>query len=161
MKRFLVALLLCACLVAPASADIQYKIRKAKKGKKLRDFNPPESLLSFSNPALTARELQGAKLAPGHREWAGFQLSNPLSKNPPLFLPADVGTQSIMLTATQVDATGKSTPLYTIILDGATIIEDEKGTSSAVEKVQITFQKIEWTWTDGGTPFNDTWLPLG
>ena len=161
MKYALLAVLLLAGIVTQAFSKIEYTVAGPKKGKVFRDFRPSLVLMSLSNSAVSPRELQSGKLAPGHRKWASFQIANSLAKNSPLISPSEVGTKSIRITASQVNANGKSKPLYTIILDGATLTKNEKRSTSGVEKYQITFQKIQWTWNDGGITFKDTWLPVG
>ena len=143
-----------AVLIPAALANVQISFSFDSTGKE-----EPEHILlgSIGNSAITPTEFSSGKLVTGHRKWAPFVITNPLGKNPVTLYSPNAGAKNVTITTYKVDATGKTTQFYQIHLTGAVITKDVAGSTPILEKLQITFQKIEWTWTDGGIPFSDDW----
>ena len=114
-------------------------------------------------------------MATGKRQHKPFTITKQIDKSSPLLFSALVNNETItdwelQFFTSQVKATagaGVEVNHYTIkltnahVIDIKTIMPNNKNPELAIyteyEELQFNYQKIEWTWTEGGVTFSDTW----
>lgn len=129
---------------------------------------------AYTHDITSPRDPQSG-LPTGQRQHKPFVITKELDKSTPLFYQAlctNENLTSVTLkfwTPQLKGASGISSSVqhYTITMTNASIaqiqsamtedshVESTKGEET--EKISFTYQKIEWTWTDGGISANDDW----
>jgi type VI secretion system secreted protein Hcp len=121
---------------------------------------------------------QATGAAAGKRKHEPITITAALDQATPKLYQAAVTNE--ILTAAKIafwrpsaDAGGTEVQYFTIALTNALIVEvaldtqqsDDAAPAKGVENVEyeeikLTYQKIEWTWTDGGITATDSWAAL-
>jgi type VI secretion system secreted protein Hcp len=102
-------------------------------------------------------------LPTGKRQHKPFVITKKIDKSTPLLNSMLVNNENIpewKLEVFEPNAKGSEAPMYTVKLINANIasikvVTNEDG--SLQEVITFTYQKIEWTWTDGGIMAMDDW----
>ena len=124
---------------------------------------------AFSEGILSPRDATTG-LPTGKRQHTPVMIVKEIDKSSPLLLNALVTNENLtawVLRFYGADPTGKVMPIYTITLTNASIasiteslIDNEIAANAALplrEEITFTYQKIQWTWMDGGTTAQDDW----
>ena len=109
-------------------------------------------------------------LPTGKRQHKPIMILKEIDKSSPLLWSALVNNENLtswILRFYSPTPTGATTQSYTITLTNASIASiDESLADTAVpanlslplyEQISFTYQKIQWTWTDGGITAQDDW----
>ncbi len=126
-------------------------------------------VIALSHEIVSPRDAASG-LPTGKRQHKPFVITKELDKSSPLLYNALVNNESISsweLQFWQPSATGAEKQHYTIKLTNANIssigfrMPNNKNPElmrySEYEEVAFTYQKIEWTWKDGGITAMDDW----
>ena len=124
---------------------------------------------SFENEILSPRD-PTTGLPTGKREHEPIVILKEIDKSSPKLWSALVNNENLttwVLRFWAADAKGMEQEIYTITLTNASIasmrefMEDNliapNATLPMLEEVAFTYQKIQWTWTDGGITASDDW----
>jgi type VI secretion system secreted protein Hcp len=109
-------------------------------------------LLAVSHEIISPRD-PASGLPTGKRQHKPFTITKALDKSTPLFLNALVNNEN--LTAVTFTYTRGGTPFMTVKLTNASVASNSQ--FGEVETIEFTYQKIEWTWIDGGITASDDW----
>ena len=125
---------------------------------------------SFENEILSPRD-PTTGLPTGKREHEPIVILKEIDKSSPKLWSALVNNENLttwVLRFWATAPTGVEQEIYTITLTNASIasmrefMEDNliapNATLPMLEEVTFTYQKIQWTWTDGGITAQDDWL---
>jgi type VI secretion system secreted protein Hcp len=124
---------------------------------------------SFENEILSPRDPTTGQ-STGKREHEPFVILKEIDKSSPKLWTALVTNEVLttwVLRFWAADAKGMEQEIYTITLTNANIssvreyMVDNLTAADAnlpmLEEVTFTYQKIQWTWTDGGITASDDW----
>ena len=129
------------------------------------------AVYGFHHEMVAPRDVASG-LATGKRQHKPLIITKEIDKSTPLFYQALVNNENfsevVLRFFTQdVRGSGKEIQHYTIKLTNATIssIVDDMANNKIVENAKLpmlemisfTYQKIEWTWVDGGITATDSW----
>ena len=146
-----------------ATGQVQGAIRGSvtKKG-----FEDTIEVLGVSHEVLSPRDAASG-LPTGRRQHKPIVVTKPVDKATPLLasaLTTNENLTSVKLAFLRLDrGSRKEVQYYTIELVNASIagIEMERpadGTHEPREHVSFTYQKVLWTWQDGGVTAEDDWV---
>jgi type VI secretion system secreted protein Hcp len=125
-------------------------------------------VVSFQHEIVSPRDAASG-LPTGKRQHKPLVITKQVDKSTPLYLSALVNNENLTgctLTFFRADDTGQPEAYFTIKLTNVSVagIQSQKGdTRSAAgrlgeqETVSFVYQKIEWTWEDGGITAIDDW----
>ena len=131
----------------PDAADGSVTITAQKQGT-IR----PITLQAVSHEIISPRDAASG-LPTGKRQHKPITITKELDKSSPLLLNALVTNENLSSVTITLNGGGK--PVATIKLTNASIAGyDEHGTT---ETWSFTYQKIMWTWLDGGITAQDDW----
>src|SRR5258708_7648943 len=122
--------------------------------------------MRYSHPVTLLRDYQR------ENEYTGpFTITKETDKSSPLLYSALVNNETLSVWELQCFAAGRSgveVNNYTVTLTNATIINitanmlnnkvPENVKMPAMEEVRFAYQKIQWTWVDGGITVQDDWM---
>jgi type VI secretion system secreted protein Hcp len=119
-------------------------------------------VISVSHEIISPRD-SASGLPTGKRQHKPFVVRKPIDKSTPILnsmLTSNELIKTWELAVLMPDAKGVDTLAYTIKLTDANIasirvITDGEG--KLIEELTFTYQKIEWTWADGGITAMDDW----
>jgi type VI secretion system secreted protein Hcp len=119
-------------------------------------------VLSVSHEIVSPRD-PASGLPTGKRSHKPFVISKTIDKSSPLLAAALVNNENISsweLSFYQPSSKGAEALAYKIKLTNASIasirlVSDANG--NLTEEISFTYQKIEWTWVDGGIMALDDW----
>lgn len=128
------------------------------------------AVYAVNHEVLSPRDA-GSGLATGKRQHKPIVITKEIDKASPLLFKALVTNETLteaVLKFFAPQANGTEANNYTIKLTNAAIasiqtdMENNKfepGTKLPVlERIALTYQKIEWTWVDGGVTTGDDWI---
>ena len=120
------------------------------------------AILSFGSPTLSASEIGSGMMPAGHRQWSPFLVRRSVDKASPLLREYCANGKHVNFSITRVErsATGSQPKvLYTINFTGAVLSKysTSSGGDNPTESFSFTFQKITWTYTNGGKTAMDSW----
>lgn len=148
------------------------------KGQKQGAFNGPVTqagragtilVHSFDNEIVSPRDPATGQ-ATGKRQHSPIVILKEIDKTSPLFWAALVTNET--LTTWELDiygpnVAGVETKIYTIALTNAStasveqsMLDNETAANAGLplqEEISFSYQKITWTWTDGGITASDDW----
>lgn len=110
----------------------------------------------YQHEVMTAREA-GSGQATGRRQYQPLLIRKRIDKASPLLYRALVSNENLnTVTVRLADIHGI---YYTVTLRNASIagIKQARTDSGEYEEISFVFQKIEWTWVDGGITAEDDW----
>lgn len=120
-------------------------------------------LLSFSQSVTTAREA-GSGLATGRRQYQPLLIRKRIDKASPLLMKAltEGGVVDAQFGFVRPNPTGDGTEerFYEIAIRNARVVDIQivqDGFGPPMEEVSFVFQRISWTYTNGGVTHEDTW----
>lgn len=120
-------------------------------------------VLGFSHAIVSPRD-PASGLPTGKRQHKPITIRKRIDKSTPLLFNALVKNENITewkLDFWRPTAQGAEQLYYTISLVNANIasvtVETDPATGEAYELISFTYQKIIWTWTDGGITAEDDW----
>jgi type VI secretion system secreted protein Hcp len=175
MKNWIRSLMFSVCLVgvglAPSDADAALNAYLKMKGEKQGDIKGSLTqkgregaidILSVSHEIVSPRDAASG-LPTGKRQHKPFVIVKELDKSTPLLaamLTKNEKIKSWELGVLLPNAKGADALAYTVKLTNANIasirlITDANG--DLKEEITFTYQKIEWTWVDGGITAMDDW----
>jgi len=161
MKRFTVLAILLVTILSSAFAKVSHQIAGLSYQIQIVGVGPKGTsipLFALKNGALSAGELAGKPLTPGHRNWSPFSaLHVPDSYSDKMSSLVNAGPQGVVIQAFSVDGNQKQTLIYTIRLSDAVFTSFHQGARNTKDLFLFTFKAITWTWVSGGAPFTDTW----
>jgi type VI secretion system secreted protein Hcp len=174
-RSLLVAACLGSMILAPwseanAALNAYFSVKGEKQGEikgsvTKKGHEGDIAVVAISHEIVSPRD-HASGLPTGKRQHKPFVITKELDKSTPLLYRAMIDGERLPEVELSVFAKGDKaakTPLYTIKLVNATISQirmvtqdESKGGGEATE-ISFTYQKIEWTWTDGGITANDDW----
>jgi len=121
-------------------------------------------VVAFTHEVVSPRDAASG-LPTGKRQHKPISITKPIDKATPLLFQALVSNENlpnVELRFFKPDPkTGKEQMYYTIELTNASIAgigqSQAVGDPMPLEEVSFTYQKIVWTWTDGGITAEDDW----
>lgn len=119
-------------------------------------------VLGFSHSVVSPRDAASG-LPTGKRQHKPITITKPVDKaTPKLYqgLSMNENCGNVRLEFFKPDSTGKTVNFYSIELLNAHIVSISTYQSDGQaprEHVSFTYQKIIWTWEDGGITFEDDW----
>ena len=116
------------------------------------------NILGFNHEIVAPRDA-ATGLPTGKRQHKPISVTKPVDKSTPLLFSILVNNENITefkLQFFQKDDTGKVVPYYTIELEDAKIVGITSETPN-YEMVSFVYQKITWTFEDGGITAEDDW----
>lgn len=116
------------------------------------------SVISMGHAIVTPRDAASG-LPTGRRQHSPFTIVKQFDKaSPKLFEACATGRHipSAILSVRRAGATGQPETFYTITLTDCLITSMSTGFPN-LEQVEFTYQKIEWTYVDGGITASDDW----
>ena len=82
-------------------------------------------------------------------------ITKPIDKSSPLLLNAIYTNENLTSVLIGLLRQGSAGPVATVKLTNASVADDVQHGNS--ETISFTYQKIEWTWVDGGITAEDDW----
>jgi type VI secretion system secreted protein Hcp len=118
-------------------------------------------VIAVSHEILSPRDAASG-LPTGKRQHKPLVITKELDKSSPLLFQALVQNEnfpSLELTVFGINAKGIEAPEYTIKLTNAKLsaVRMVQVGDKMAQEVSFTYQKIEWTWVDGGITAMDDW----
>jgi len=120
-------------------------------------------VVGFSHEVVSPRDAASG-LPTGKRQHKPISITKPIDKATPLLFQALVTNENLSnveLRFYKPDRTGREQLYYTIELTNASIAgigqSQLVGDPMPLEEVSFTYEKIVWTWTDGGITAEDDW----
>jgi type VI secretion system secreted protein Hcp len=127
------------------------------------------AVYAWSHELVSPRDAASG-LPTGKRQHAPFTITKPIDKASVPMAQAMVMNEnltSVVLRAWRTTSSGKEQQYYTVKLTNASISQiqsemlnnqyPENARHEVREHVSFTYQKIEWTWTEGGISLEDSW----
>ncbi len=109
-------------------------------------------LIGLSHAIVSPRDAASG-LPTGKRQHKPLTITKELDKSTPLLLRALVTNEN--LSAVTFTLTRNGSPYTTVKLTNASVASRTQ--TGGVEELEFTYQKIEWTWIDGGISAQDDW----
>lgn len=114
---------------------------------------------SFTESVVSPRDAASGQ-ASGKRQHKPFVVTKEIDAASPLLFKACTTNETLPEVVLNLYAPGGSTPKTTVKLTNASCSALEH--DGQQETISFTFQKIEWTWIDGGITAEDDWeAPVG
>ncbi|MEZ4428935.1 MAG: type VI secretion system tube protein TssD [Nannocystaceae bacterium] len=174
MKKLIRSIVVAACLAgvtltpfaeASAALNAYLKLKGQKQGqirgsvtKKGREDSI--MVIAVSHSIVSPRDAASG-LPTGKRQHKPIVITKELDKSSPLLLSALVNNETLSSFALTIyGGAKKDTALYTIELTNAQITSIDlrvREDGTPVTDVAFTYQKIQWTWHDGGITAQDDW----
>ena len=111
-------------------------------------------LIGLSQAIVSPRDAASG-LPTGKRQHKPFTIIKELDKASPLILRALITNETLTSAVFSLTKGGSSSPYMTVKLTNASVASrTQTGTR---ETIEFTYQKIEWTWVDGGITAEDDW----
>lgn len=164
----LVIIAALALLLAPTEVEGQklFLVVTRTVGGVIATSNKPDNgipILEFHH-SLSTPTAASSGLSTGKRQHSPFTVRKSIDKATPLLFTALVTNEvlkSIELRYYTTTLLGVSSKVYTILLENVqiTAIRDlatETG-KEQVQDIEFSYQKITWTWVDGGVTATDNW----
>lgn len=114
--------------------------------------NQPIPVSAVSHEILSPRDAASG-LPTGKREHKPITITKRIDKTSPLFLDALVQNENLSTVLLTIQIGGQDA--YTIKLTNAEVSDYQQHGSN--ETFSFTYQKITWTWLDGGITASDDW----
>ena len=124
---------------------------------------------AFSESVVSPRD-PTTGLPTGKRQHSPVTIVKEIDKSSPMLMTALVNNENLttwVLKFFGTDATGKQVQTYTVTLTNASIasiaeslLDNEIPANVSLplrEEITFTYQKIQWTWMDGGITATDDW----
>lgn len=177
MTKRLVSILFAACLVTTtvlpvsvAQAETFLKIRGSKQGDikgtvTVKGAEGAIDVLSVNHEISASTAATGTKTPGTSRQHKPFVITKGLDRTTPLLYKAMVSREllpEVEMSVVTFSEKGIRT-LYKVRLVNAMIskirvtAEGDGDPSRHISEVSFTYEKIEWTWTDGGITAMDDW----
>jgi len=135
---------------APDAVDATIAI----KGQKLGDFSTtPLSIGGLTHEIVSPRD-PASGLPTGKRQHKPFTITKLLDKSTPLLLTALVTNENLVFVKVAI-TDGTSNTIMMIQLTNASVASRRQ--IGQTEEIAFTYQKISWTWVDGGVTAQDDW----
>lgn len=129
-------------------------------------------VIAFHHEILSPRDAASGQ-ATGRRTHQPFVITKEIDKSTPLLYNALINSERLTVWELQCFAAksnGTEVNYYTVKLTNAKIIEirsimlnnkvTENNKMPIMEEVSFVYEKIEWTWVDGGITANDSWASV-
>jgi type VI secretion system secreted protein Hcp len=133
----------------PNAVDGTVSVTGAKQG---AFSTTPIAITGVSHEIVSPRD-PASGLPTGKRQHKPFTFTKQLDKSTPLFLNALVSNEN--LTSVLIGLLRNGQQVATIKLTNASIVDYTANGEN--EQWSFTYQKIEWTWLDGGISASDDW----
>ncbi len=176
MKNWIRSLVLMGCVsgvaLAPFSAaDAALTAYLKLKGQKQGEIKGSVTqkgregriaVIAVSHEIVSPRDAASG-LPSGKRQHKPFVITKELDRSTPVIANALVTNENLTemeLTVFETLAKGVLAPIYTVRLTNANIASISTRTNlegKLVQDIAFTYQKIEWTWVDGGIMASDDW----
>jgi type VI secretion system secreted protein Hcp len=115
----------------------------------------------FSHEIVSPRD-PASGLPTGKRQHKPFAIVTPVGAATPLLMNALVTNENLTSVVISFFKPGTTTVGTIVKLTNASVADFSHScmaTYASCEIVAFTYQKIEWTWVDGGTTSSDDWEP--
>ena len=134
----------------PDAADGTLTVTGQKQG----SFGTRLTITAFSHEIVSPRD-PASGLPTGKRIHKPFVITKPIDKSSPLLLNSIFTDETLTSVLIGFLRPGSANPVATVKLTNASVADDTQHGSS--ETIAFTYQKIEWTWVDGGISAEDDW----
>ncbi len=126
-----------------------------------KGFEGTMEIYSYTHSIVSPRDAASG-LPTGKRQHKPITITKPIDKATPLLYNSLVTNENIKdwkLQFYRISPTGTLENFYTIQLTNAAIasITDSGSAYGTTQTISFTYQKITWTWTDGGITAQDDW----
>ncbi len=121
----------------------------------------PFDVLGFSHEIISPRD-PASGLPTGKRQHKPFTIVTPVGAAAPLLMNALVTNENLTAVTISFFKPGTTTVGTMVKLTNANVASFRHACLmlyAGCENVEFTYQKIEWTWVDGGTTSSDDWEP--
>jgi len=174
MRRCLtiVVVLLVSYGMSTAAQDMFLKIEGSKQGKfpdESGQQRGTQNCVGYQHEVKSPRDASSG-LATGRRQHKPITFIREIGKSSPLLMKAMTDNEvltSVMMEVWEQNNTGQMVQIYTITLTNARCVgvrqwsdvgsNQRTPSSGAMEEVSFTYEKITWTWTNGGITHEDSW----
>lgn len=170
IRSLLVAGSLSAVALAPLSADAALNAYLKLKGQKSGEIKGSVTqkgregkimVIAVSHEIVSPRDAASG-LPTGKRQHKPFVITKELDKSSPVLQSVLVNNENVTEWELVVYDTvnGAEKPIYTVKLTNASIasirlVQSPEG--KLQQEIAFTYQKIQWTWNDGGITAMDDW----
>ncbi len=174
MRRCLtiVVVLLVSYGMSTAAQDMFLKIEGSKQGKfpdESGQQRGTQNCVGYQHEVKSPRDAASG-LATGRRMHKPIVFIREIGKSSPLLMKAMTDNEvltSVVMEVWEQNNTGQMVQIYTITLTNARCVgvrqwsdvgsNQRTPSSGAMEEVSFTYEKITWTWTNGGITHEDSW----
>jgi type VI secretion system secreted protein Hcp len=111
-------------------------------------------LIGLSHAIISPRDAASG-LPTGKRMHKPFTITKELDKSTPKLLMALIQNENLTTTTFNFFRGKSTTPYLTVKLTNANVASRVQ--TGETEEISFTYQKIEWTWVDGGVSASDDW----
>jgi type VI secretion system secreted protein Hcp len=140
------------------AADAQMTATGQKQGAITGDGpNGKIMVIAVSHEIVSPRDAASG-LPTGKRQHKPFVITKELDKSSPLFfnaLTTNENLPAVQFNFMRSNADGTKSTYYTVKLTNANVASRTQ--TGGFEKISFTYQKITWTWVDGGITAEDDW----
>jgi type VI secretion system secreted protein Hcp len=112
-------------------------------------------ILNGLSHAITSPRDAASGQASGKRMHKPFVITKELDKSTPMFLQKIITNATLAVVTFNFTRGTSTTPYLTVKLTNAQVASRTQ--TGATEEISFTYQKIEWTWVDGGITAVDDW----
>ena len=135
---------------APDAVDATIAI----KGQKLGDFSTtPLAIAGLTHEIVSPRD-PASGLPTGKRQHNPFTITKMIDKTTPLLLNALVNNENLVFVKVAITDGTSNTIMITELTNASVASRRQIGQT---EEITFTYQKISWTWVDGGVTAQDDW----
>jgi type VI secretion system secreted protein Hcp len=117
-------------------------------------FGTGLTITAFSHEIVSPRDAASG-LPTGKRIHKPFVITKPIDKSSPLLLNSIFTNETLTSVLIGILRPGSADPVATVKLTNASVSDDVQHGNA--ETISFTYQKIEWTWIDGGITAEDDW----
>jgi len=126
----------------------------AIKGQKQGDFSTTPLAIGGVTHEIVAPRDPATGLPTGKRQHKPFTITKTIDKTTPLLLNALVNNENLVFVKVAI-TDGTSNTIMIIELTNANV--GSRRQIGQAEEITFTYQKISWTWVDGGVTAQDDW----
>lgn len=145
---------------SPNAIQGSFTATALKQGAIAGDGPSGSIILNGLSHAIISPRDAASGLPTGKRQHKPFTITKELDKATPKLILALVGNENLSAVTFSFTRGASTSPYLTVKLTNASIAGRTQ--TGATEEISFTYQKIEWTWIDGGIIAVDDWeAPVG
>jgi type VI secretion system secreted protein Hcp len=128
-------------------------------GQKQGNFGSGLTITAYQHEIVSPRD-PASGLPTGKRQHKPLVITKSIDKASPLLLRSLFNNENLTSVLIGLLRPGSAGPVATVKLTNASVSDDVQ--HGNYETISFTYQKIEWTWVDGGITAEDDWeAPVG